>query len=84
VRIPDPGGKASGVGVDFVLASAEPERRETPKSAPRPAVRRPPAAAEAGLRPAMGEAIETPLGAPVEATPLDAAPVEAVSAPHHG
>jgi len=83
VRIPDPGGKASGVGVDFVLDAAEPVRRSAEPTA-RPAVRRPPAAAEAGLRPAMSEAIETPLGAPVEATPLDAAPVEAVSAPHHG
>lgn len=84
VRIADPGGKAAGVGVDFVLASAEPERGEAPKPTARPAVRRPPAAAEAGLRPAMGEAIDTPMDAPVEATPLDAAPVEAVSASHHG
>ena len=84
VRIPDPGGKAAGVGVDFVLASAEPDRHEASKPAARPAVRRPPAAAEAGLRPAMGEAIETPLDAPVEATPLDATPAEAVSAAHHG
>ena len=84
VRIADPGGKAAGVGVDFVLTSAEPERSGTPKPTAHPAVRRPPAAADAGLRPAMGDEIETPMGAPVEATPLDARPVEAVSASHHG
>ena len=83
VRIPDPGGKAAGVGVDFVLASAEPEQDE-PKPAARPAVRRPLPAAASGLRPAMSETIAAPLGAPVEATPLDATPVEAVSASHHG
>ena len=84
VRIADPGGKAAGVGVDFVLTSAEPEHSGTPKPTAHPAVRRPPAAADAGLRPAMGDEIETPMGAPVEATPLDARPVEAVSASHHG
>ena len=84
VQIPDPGGKAAGVGVDFVLTAAEPEAA-APHAAPaRPAVRRPLPAADAGLRPAVTEVAEASHAAPIEATPLDAHPAEAVSASHHG
>lgn len=83
VQIPDPGGKAAGVGVDFVLAPSEPRAAPAPAQAPAPASRRPLPAAAAGLRPAVTEAMAAAPGPPLEATPLDAAPVEAVS-PVHG
>lgn len=84
VRIGDPGGKAAGVGVDFVLTAPEPTAHTASEPAPRPAVRRPQAAVEAGLRPAVSTVPVAPEGAPVEATPLDTPGPEALSAPHHG
>lgn len=88
VRIPDPGGKATGVGVDFVLvpSQAAADRQpsaEAPPRAPAATPRVLPAAA-VGLRPAMSDAGSGLVEAPLEAMPLDSAPVEAVSPAHHG
>ncbi len=96
--IPDPSGKAAGVGVDFVTGSPAAEsHEENHEPAPTRSVRRPPVteAHEAGLRPALGDDIGASHGAPLEAqavavehgpdhAALDSHPVEAVSAPDHG
>lgn len=106
--IADPGAKAAGVGVDFVMeakAPAAPAKANADKgdhTAAEPgaepahdaphAPRRPPAAPEGGLRPALA----ADHGAPIDATPVDAHPApaaptaldsshgEAVTASHHG
>lgn len=71
--IPDPSGKAAGVGVDFVLDGSEPVEAESHDAdhAPVPArpPRRPPVAEaeEAGLRPALGEDIGASHSLPLEA-----------------
>ncbi|MNY14896.1 hypothetical protein D3C86_1480850 [compost metagenome] len=68
VVIPDPDRKASGVGVDFVMESkARAEPVETP--AAKRSTRRPPSAAEEGLR--RDTALDP---APRDASPLDSRP----------
>jgi len=74
VVIPDPGGKASGVGVDFVMEprkkqAAVPAAPRIEQAAVRPARRTPPPAAEEGLRRATAYDL-----APVDAQPLDSRP----------
>ncbi|MFZ4166720.1 DUF3426 domain-containing protein [Brevundimonas sp. NPDC058933] len=74
VVIPDPGGKASGVGVDFVMEprkkqAAVPAAPRIEQAAVRPARRAPPPAPEEGLRRATAYDL-----APVDAQPLDSRP----------
>jgi len=74
VVIPDPGGKASGVGVDFVMEprkkqAAVPAAPRIEQAAVRPARRAPPPASEEGLRRATAYDL-----APVDAQPLDSRP----------
>ncbi len=82
----DPGGKAEGVGVDFVLDETPTPEPAVLRHAPAP--RQPPAAAE-GLRPVIAPEAAAPHVAPVEAEPieaqtvaLDMPPEETVSASH--
>ncbi len=76
VVIPDPERKASGVGVDFVMA---PKRQAEPAATPaaNPPARRPPPAAEEGLRRATAADMT-----PTDAQPLDSRPAQGVSAGH--
>ena len=80
--IADPGARAAGVGVDFVVAPKPPKRPgaaqaarpdPAPAPAPAPAVRALPVADEGGLRPAISH--ETDL--PIHAEPIDARPIAA-------
>lgn len=84
VMIPDPGGRAAGVGVDFAPA-AKPAPIEQ-AARPAPAVRRAATAEEAGLRPALAMDVHAPSGlTPIQATPaLDSAAVQTVSPSGHG
>ena len=75
VVIPDPEHKAAGVNVDFVIEPKS-EARPAPAAAARPA-RRPPPAAEEGLRRATGVDMT-----PKDAQPLDSRPAQGVSAGH--
>jgi predicted Zn finger-like uncharacterized protein len=83
--IDDPDGKAAGVGVDFAPTEVAPA---PPKPHAARAVRHPPAADAAGLRPAISPdalPVMTPIDAePIEAQPIDNAPSQAVSASDHG
>lgn len=82
VLLPDPGGRAQGVGVDF---APEPKRDPThppverAPAAPSASLRAPPPAAEA-LRPALAPGQELglePVAPPVEAQPVAAVPATA-------
>jgi len=99
VLIPDPGGKATGIGVDFTQApprpkpqAATPTRHEAaPAQKAAPAQRQsgsPPAPAAKGLRSAVAPGVGgRDAAAPIDARPVatvDSAPGEAVSAAHHG
>ena len=78
VVIPDPDHKASGVGVDFVMAPKGESRTSSAQSrAARPATRRPPPAAEEGLR--RDTAVDM---TPRDAQPIDKSPAQGVSAGH--
>ena len=78
VVIPDPDHKASGVGVDFVMApKGEPRTAPAQSRAARPATRRPPPAAEEGLR--RDTAVDM---TPRDAQPIDKSPAQGVSAGH--
>ncbi|MBB4796728.1 putative Zn finger-like uncharacterized protein [Brevundimonas bullata] len=78
VVIPDPDRKASGVGVDFVMTpKGEPRTASAQSRAARPATRRPPPAAEEGLR--RDTAVDM---TPRDAQPIDKSPAQGVSAGH--
>ena len=76
VVIPDPDHKAASAGFDFVL---DLDDGPTPTEARpvKPATRRPPPAADEGLRRAPASDLT-----PRDATPLDSAPAQALSANH--
>ena len=95
--ISDPGAKAAGVGVDFILDAPAPRPAHPVEAAhiAAPALRRaPPPADEDGLRPALAHEVNIPAQAePIDAqpitarpiaTPLDSGHAEAVSASDHG
>ena len=77
VVIPDPDRKASGVGVDFVMEPKREVRTPTEARPVKPATRLPPPAADEGLRRAPASDLT-----PRDATPLDSAPAQALSANH--
>ena len=77
VVISDPDRKASGVGVDFVMEPKREVRTPTEARPVKPATRRPPPAADEGLRRAPASDLT-----PRDATPLDSAPAQALSANH--
>ncbi len=91
VMIPDPGGHAADIGVDFLpverRARPVPPKAAAPRQTPAQPLRSAPpvTAAAGGLRSAMAPGLPGADGAPVEAQPIpvvDSAPAEALSAAH--